>query len=443
MYNFSCVTCLESLNDVSLPCGSGNNGQAQFACIEKINTSCVYYDGMVFPCAGILQGSKLNDVIANLSTDTSCNTTSCTIMHTLTYSCEEGYVLTYDNPGYTATWFYKHLATGIWESINLDVIESTTKLVPNNLLQRKDVIRDISSFMNADVKVVLQSDDCEDIVLNLPAEEECELLERCDSSLADFAVNATTGQPLYYEIHTSATQLSTTYLDWFRCYFLESTNVMACTMEDFSAIFRERRNAYLKDHAEILIDLQIGLPLPPYLLSPIVNLPPTILPLNWFHDGPFSVENPNFGYVKYPVFMGCGCNVGTTHFKVRYKPQVQNLAALTGVTGVLGELVSVVDEGEFYTWDVNTLSWKIDFTVTDVNGEQFYATDLPLVLGDIETACFSRMRERRNTSKVALNEFILSWHPFVTSALTLPTYLVKRHLDNPMPSLNMSCNCQP
>jgi hypothetical protein len=287
----------------------------------------------------------------------------------------------------------------------------------------------------------LISEGCETITITLSVQEECELLERCESSLADFAVNAATGDPLYYEMASGGPHLTTSYLDWFRCYFFESTNVMACTMEDYSAIYREKRNAYLQDHAEILINLQIGAPLPPNLVSPLVDLPPVIPSLNWFFEGPFSVENPNFGYTKYPVFMGCGCNVGTTHFKVKYRPQVQNLTALTGVIGTLGELVRVVDEGEFYTWDVNTLSWKVDSTVTDVNGEQFYASDLPLVLGTIDDVCFQRMRDRRNASKVALNQFVLSWHPFVTSALTLPTYLVKRHLDNPMPSLNMLCTC--
>lgn len=434
MYNFSCVTCLESLNDVSLPCDTGNG--SQITCIEKINTSCVYYDGMAFPCAGILQGSKLNTVIANLCTDTSCESSSCTIMHTLTYSCEEGYVLTYDNPSYTAVWLYKHLATGDWETINSNLIESTLTLAPNNLLQRTDVIRDNSSFMNAEVKVYLLSEDCDNITLTLVVEEECELLERCDSSLAKFATHAGTNNKIYYIIQT-APPLTTTYLDWFRCYFFENTNTLSCGINDYETIYRIQRDAYLQDQSAIAITSQVGTT----STVPNPDPAPVAAPIDWLNGGPFSVDNPNFQYAKYPDFVGCGCNVGNIHFEIKYKPQVANLASLSTTTGTLGELVYVIDEQEFYAWDVNSLSWQVYDAILDVDGVQFYSPDNPTLLGSYEDTCLLRMRERRNNYKVALNEFLLAWQPFNVSGLIFPTSLLKRHIDENLPALNMTCSC--
>jgi hypothetical protein len=429
MYNFSCVTCLESLNDVSLPCGSQN----QVYCIEKINTSCVFYDGLSFPCAAIMEGDKLNTVIANLCNDTSC-LGDCAVLHTLTYSCEEGYVLTYDNAAYTAVWTYKHLATGEWENINANLIESTLTLAPNNLLQRKDVIRDNSSFMNADVKVYLISEGCETITLTLVAEEECELLERCESSIASFAKYAGTNNTLYFELPT-APPLTTAYIDWFKCYFLESTTTLTCTLPDYESVYREQRDAYLKNHGKHRITLENGTTLAePLLPVPIANS------IDWFNGGTFSVENPNFQYAKYPIFKGCGCYYNNIHFEIKYKPEVATYSDLNGVIGVLGELVHIADVNEWYGWDVNTSTWIVSDLITDVNGYQFYGPEDPTIFGTLED-CATTSRERENVAKKALNEFLLSWQPYNTAALIVPTYFLKRHLDEGLPNLNMTCTC--
>lgn len=440
-FNGPCLTCIQNFSHFT-NCEGVENVSLLNACIEVANTSCVIYSGNSYPCASIVSGNNLNHVLDVLAT-TFEDCPTCHINHNFVNTCGTDWKLTYNNNNYTATWYFKNKELNIYQVIPSSLIVTSQVL---GIFNSTDYVEEIkienlialltSQFKNAnEFKIELTAPSCSPIVITWQTDAtNCELLEPCSNSIADFAKIEGQVSPVFINVQ-SASFYSELYIDWLSCYYLKNTDSKLCILADYQEIYRDNRAAYLNAQNIHAIAKASGRS----SVEPIAPLPS----VNDFeYYGNIVAIDNNVNYNKMPMFIGCGCNVNNTHFSIVFRESVQSISDLATLPpGYLGLCVIIEDLSETYTWNPETNTWVHSEMFLQLSGHQFYLNKNPSLMLSSFDDCLIERRVKRDFYITNMNSMFLGWRPFSFGSFMVPYYFAKRHLEESLKPYTYSCGC--
>lgn len=211
---------------------------------------------------------------------------------------------------------------------------------------------------------------------------------------------------------------------------LESYGACSECDEDENSLFRQNRDAYLKDLNEYTINKVLGwsdVQNPEYPIVSLSGLQQDSSVTGGFNVG--DIKNvPHVywyhasAYTEYYTVSPSGnsLNVVFSGNDITYQPAVDSLTTLNSITGNPGDIRAVepYSSAIYYFWNPITNNWE---DVDDVTN------DIGNLIGDLQ----SSRRANRDARLKAYNELILSLRPFFWTNKYIPDFQVKKYIIGP------------
>jgi hypothetical protein len=225
---------------------------------------------------------------------------------------------------------------------------------------------------------------------------------------------------------TETKVISSVKINMFGADYLDDPNIIPTRCEKLPTIIdcpllEDKESEFTHLYSEFFkYELQRVLLLEAGLITGAANLPVVLPPSryegDYFYDGP-----DNNGWKQFNILQGCSCKkmyadeglIGPQYdFDIVYLTEVQSYINLP-LTGQFGQHCFVIDDGIFYIWNPNTLSWV--------------SYDTPIIgYPDMEDCAFAQRNQQQDYIK-ALNELLLAMKPFTWATFNIPLYQIFKY----------------
>lgn len=386
-------------------------------CDTAVDLNCVLYTGPNKPCAGIVKPMTVNQVLQQIAQFSgNCD---CSVEAVLTFQklpCDKGIQLAYNDYTFAVQWQYLDSITNTYVDVNNNLIVKSSdedfyyQNLPSGLL---------ADLKSDNYKITLTKPGCDPVVKTLFIGTTCQTVEPCVLEEDAYVKDPHTGERLYayYSIPNVDTKTQLKLLCDTFPFMTKSECLSFYDPVNFSyqALFSIAYNQFLpwqQDRIDaVMTDNTVALSqtLP-------IQLPPQPHPTDIYNDGPLRATDPNYNWIKVPI-KSCPCKLGNDPFYVKYLPSVVNVTDLP-LQAVLGNVVYVSSEDEYYTWNPQTQLWVKTWTFTDVNGIGFSS------LSDTNYGAASDFDECRQSVSIyiqgylkGLKEYSTAVKPYLWSSL--------------------------